>query len=228
MRCVPWLLVAACTPHRDVTTIVLRDPSRVTVAIATPSGLVELLHEGEGHADIPATRPPYLDLARSEAWIERDPSRLDVWCPHCGDDKRRTPVLGDRLLLDGTLAQVTHVGSDVRAHFVFRSTSQLGAPSLPRLALDLVTPADNVSSIHYERVIDTITRDRRYGLGSLVFIGAFLSVVGTTLVAVGHHEHETGLELAGVGPALAGVGVLIASFSLRDAPPSTWRGRHRR
>ncbi len=229
MRCALWLSLVACTPYSEVTTLALRDPSQVAVAIATPSGPIELLPDGASHADLPATSPPYIGVASSEAWIERDASRLDVWCPHCGDDKRRTPILGNQLTLDGTLALVTHSGNDVRAHFVFRSTPHVGARPLPRLALELVTPADNVSSIRYDRIYDIEAGERRSGLGSFVVIGALLAVVGTTLIAVGHHDHENGLELAGIGPSAVGAGLLLAAYGLRDAPPSTWRGRrHRR
>ncbi len=226
MRCALWLIVVACTPYSEVTTLVLRDPSRVTVAVATPSGPVELLHEGDSRADLPATSPPYLGVASSEGWIERDASRLDVWCPHCGDDKRRTPILDHRLTLDGTLALVTHAGSDVRAHFVFRSTPHVGDRPLPRLELELVTPADNVSSIHYDRIYDTDAGARRSGLASLVAFGAGLATAGTVAIAIGHHEREPGIEVIGVGPIVFGAALMLLAYSERDAPASTWRGRH--
>jgi hypothetical protein len=214
------LALAGCVIRNDITHVALRDPMNVAVANVLPIG--------SDRGEVPATVPPYIDKPEVGSWVERDakdasdplepatPPSIVAWCPHCLNTRRRVVIDKPVLDLDGSAAELVHFdGDSLHIKWVFNEVHRghRFGYRVPRIALDLVTPRDNVVSIDYESHVQRNADEAPFDIAGMVWMGMW-AAGGGALIGLGVHEHEPGLEIA--GGVIAAIGITVMSLLVRE------------
>jgi hypothetical protein len=216
MRAFVALGLAGCISRTDITHVTLRDVGRIAIDAAGTT----IMPIGSASGEVPAFA--YLAAPLYGSYVERyvagssdptspePPGAIIAWCPLCVGVQRRVVVDAPSLELAGAPGNVLRFdGNVVHIPWIFneRQRGHRQWHSVPRLALDVVTPRDNVASIDYERHVE------KSGATGLIGPAAFL-VIGGMALGFGTYEHQTVPAVAG-GAVLA-LGVALAVTVLRD------------
>ena len=210
--------LAGCVIRRDITHVVLRDPMHV--------GVAGILPIGSDRGEIPATKPPYLDTPEVGSWVERDakdasdplepavPPSIVAWCPKCINTRRLVVIDKPALDLDGAADLLHFDGNELHIRWIFNETHHHRRFSyrVPRIALDLVTPRDNVASIDYESHVQR-NDDAGLEISGMAWMGVW-AAGGGALMGVGIHEHETFITTTGA--IMVALGVTALALMIRE------------
>jgi hypothetical protein len=211
MRALVAIGLVGCVNRIDITHVALRDVDRIAIAI---------MPIGSSSGEIPATA--HLAAPHYGSYVERyvagssdpalpePPGAIAAWCPLCAGVQRR--VVLDAAVLDLAGAPSTLLrfdGDVVHIPWIFdeRQRGRRQWHSVPRIALDLVTPRSNIASIDYERHVE------KRGAAGLIGPAAFL-VIGGMALGFGTYEHQTVVAVAGA-TVLSGA-IALAVLVLRD------------
>jgi hypothetical protein len=163
--------LASCVSRIDVTHVVLRDRTRVAVAM----GSATVLPVGSDRVEL----QPGATLARGGY----DGRAIYISSPSGGvyvAQSRHLDLLGSASEL------LSFDGNDVRVHWTSKHRDRRGRVwfAEPNIALDLITPRDNVASIDYERHVV----ERAYLSG--VIATAVLAAGAASVVGLGIYERD--------------------------------------
>jgi hypothetical protein len=216
MKLIAAFALAGCVIRNDITHVVLRDVSKIAIDAAGTT----IMPIGSASGEVPAFA--YLAAPLYGSYVERyvagssdpalpePPGAIAAWCPLCAGVQRRVVVDVPTLELAGTPDSVLRVeGDTVHIPWIFdeRLRGHRQWHSVPRIALDVVTPRDNIASIDYERHVD------KRGATGLIGPAGFM-LLGGAAFGYGVYEHQTAVAVA--GGALLALGVALAVTVLRE------------
>jgi len=191
--------LASCVSRVDVTHVVLRDRTRVAVAM----GSATVLPVGSDRVEL----QPGATLARGGY----DGRAIYISSPSGGvyvAQSRHLDLLGSASEL------LSFDGNDVRVHWTSKHRDRRGRVwfAEPNIALDLITPRDNVASIDYESHVQR-NDDAGLEISGMAWMGVW-AAGGGALMGVGIHEHETFITTTGA--IMVALGVTALALMIRE------------
>jgi hypothetical protein len=196
VRMVVAIALAGCVSRIDITHVVLRDRTRVAVAM----GSATILPVGSDRAEL----RPGATIARGGY----DGRAIYISCPDCTSGGVYVAEHRELDLLGSASELLSFDGDDVRVHWSSKYRNHRGRVLFaePNVALDLITPRDNVASIDYERHIP----GPRTPLFSVIFTAA-LATGAASMIGLGVDERAAIPIVVGsvTGAAFAAVFALV-------------------